>query len=750
MPEYPTEPIDLVARVEHVTFHDESSGFTIAQAQSEDGGIPLTIVGELMSPTPGTVLKITGNWTEHPRFGRQFRVTRAHAQPPATLEGIEKYLGSGLIKGVGREMAARIVNHFGARTLEVIETAPRDLLAVEGIGPKRVAMIHQAWQAHRTIRDVMLFLQSHGVSTAYAHKIFRRYGQETIPIVRQDPYRLASDIFGVGFMKADNVAIKLGFAADSPQRLKAGVLYTLGRLAEEGHLYYPCEELIDKAQSILKTGRPPISEAIGHLVKEKSIVLEDLDADSDSAIPDEKAVFLTRYHQYEVYIAQRLRQLLSTPPARPTISAQKGVEWIQNRLSIQLAPDQYRAVISALASKVFVITGGPGTGKTTIVHAIAGIFERTRAAVLLAAPTGRAAKRLAEATARPAKTIHRLLKYNPHQGGFAHNADNPLDVDLLILDEASMIDVELMAHLLEALPLSAGLVLVGDVNQLPSVGPGNLLKDILVSGAVPQVTLNQIFRQARESRIVINAHRINAGHLPQTAAASPSVSDFYFIQQEDPKKILGTILTLVSERIPARFGFDPLEDIQVLTPMHRGVLGTQNLNRALQTTLNPQDAVITRGEQRFGRNDKVMQIRNNYDKNVFNGDIGRIMDIDAPGKKIFIQFDGRPVPYEFDDMNELTLAYAVSVHKSQGSEYPAVVIPVTVQHYLLLQRNLIYTAVTRARQLMVLVGTRRALAMAIKNDTPLKRYTRLAHRLKWHAGTGELPMAAFGRAIDPE
>ncbi len=730
MPEYPNEPIDLVARVEHVTFYDESSGFTIAQAQTGAGDATVTIVGDLMSPAPGTVLKITGHWTQHPRFGRQFRVTRAHAQPPTTLEGIEKYLGSGLIKGVGREMAARIVRHFGEGALEVIDTAPQDLLAVEGIGPKRVAMIHQAWKTHKAIRDVMLFLQSHGVSTAYAYKIFRRYGQKTIDIVQQDPYRLASDIFGIGFIKADAVALKLGFAADSAQRLKAGVLYTLGQLAEEGHLFYPRGELIDKARSILKTDRPAISAAIGDLAAENRIVIENPDGGMDSAEPGDQAVFLPRFHHYEVYIAQKFRQLLCAPAAGPEMTTEQAVEWIQNRLNIQLAAGQQRAVITALTSKILVITGGPGTGKTTIVHAITRIYERTRAAVLLAAPTGRAAKRLAEATGRPAKTIHRLLKFQPHQGGFAHNANNPLDVDLLVLDEASMIDVELMAHLLEALPLAAVLILVGDVNQLPSVGPGNLLKDILASGTVPQITLKQIFRQARESRIVINAHRINRGHQPQTTASgSQSISDFYFIQQQEPKKILATILTLVSERIPARFGFDPLDDIQVLTPMHRGIVGSQNLNRTLQAALNPQDAVITRAEQRYGRNDKVMQIRNNYDKNVFNGDIGRIVHIDAPGKTVLIQFDGRPVTYEFDEMNELVLAYAVSVHKSQGSEYPAVVIPITIQHYMLLQRNLIYTAVTRAKQLVVLVGTKQALAIAIRNDTPLKRYTRLADRL---------------------
>jgi exodeoxyribonuclease V alpha subunit len=554
-------------------------------------------------------------------------------------------------------------------------------------------------------------------------------------MVQRNPYRLAEDIFGIGFLKADGIALSLGFSPGAPKRMQAGVLHTLKQLAQDGHLYYPHEPLVEAAASILKAERQPVADAIDTLASAGKLVVEPLGPDEEASAGERMAVYLSHFHQCESFTAQGLRQLLDAPASGPPIATDKAVQWMRRRFELELALDQHRAVVTALENKVMVITGGPGTGKTTIIHAITRIFERNRSVVMLAAPTGRAAKRLSEATGRPAKTIHRLLKYNPHQGGFVHNADHPLDVDLLVLDESSMIDAELMVHLLAALPRTCRLILVGDISQLPSVGPGNLLKDILASGAIPHVTLRRIFRQARESRIITNAHRINAGQMPLAPreASAQGASDFYFIQQQDPHTILSTILTLVRERIPARFGLDPLDDIQVLTPMHRGVIGAQNLNTTLQEALNPQEAIVTRGEQRFGPNDKVMQIRNNYEKDVYNGDIGRIEIIEPGPKTVTIRYDGRRVNYDFDELNEVVLAYAVTVHKSQGSEYPAVVIPITTQHYILLQRNLIYTAVTRARRLVVLVGTRQALAMAVKNDRPLKRYTRLAYRMGPHA-----------------
>jgi len=726
----PADLIDLTGQVERISFNDEQSGFTIALVQVPGRPQMVTVVGNLMAPAPGTVLEMQGHWTEHPTFGPQFRAVQFRTRIPISKKGLEKYLGSGLIKGIGPQTAKRIVKKFGGRTLEIIEQEPARLAEVTGIGAKKAAAIRRAWDDHSEVRNVMIFLQGHGVGTAHAVKIFRQYGQRTISLVQQNPYRLADDIFGIGFLTADQIAGQLGFAKDSPLRLKAGVLHVLNQLAEEGHLYYPYEPLAAKSRTILKTDHEAIAKAIADLSVEKQIVIEDLNPDADRATQNFKAVYLAKYHHCETSTARRLLMLLKAPLFRPAIDTRRALQWVQEKLRLQLAHGQQEAVTAALTRKVLVITGGPGTGKTTITRAITRLYEHLRARVLLAAPTGRAAKRLSEATGRPARTIHRLLEYNPREGRFQKDNLDPLDGDLLVIDEASMIDAVLMYHLLNAVPVTTTLILVGDVNQLPSVGPGNVLKDILVSGSVPQVILTEIFRQARSSRIVTNAHRINAGQMPDMVPVpADSLSDFYFIEQEDPEKILATILALTSERIPRRFGFDPVDDIQVLSPMYRGVVGAENLNQQLQQTLNPQEACVTRGQQRFGLHDKVMQIRNNYDKDVFNGDIGRIDRIDPRDKQVTIRFDDRRVDYGFEELEEVVLAYAVSVHKSQGSEYPAVVIPVTTAHYLLLQRNLIYTGITRAKKLVVLVGTRRALAMAVKNNAPHKRHTRLAHRL---------------------
>ncbi len=723
--------VDLVGEIERVTYSDETSGFTIAQVQPIGRRRPVTVVGNLVDTTPGTVLKMKGQWAEHPKFGRQFKAKEVETHQPVTIEGIEKYLGSGLIKGIGPETARRIVKHFKEKTLEIIEHHPERLSKIPGIGDKRIAMIQKAWEQQQGGRQVMLFLQSHGVSPAYAFKIFRQYGSRTVEVVRQNPYQLAHDITGIGFLIADNIAGRLGYDNTAPLRLQAGILYVLHQLSEEGHLYYPYEELVAKSQSMLRSPRGPIIGAVDVLSTENKIVLEEIPQEIRNSSTQQVIVYLSRYHQCEKFVAEQLHRLMAVPGSLSTTNSQKAVQWVQKKFNLTLVGRQENAVSQALKSKVSVITGGPGTGKTTIVRAITRIYEHLNTRFLLAAPTGRAAKRLSESTGRPAKTIHRLLEYNPSMGGFQKNQHAPLDTDLLVVDEASMIDAVLMCHLLKAIPARTTLILVGDVNQLPSVGPGNVLKDILSSGTVPLVTLNEIFRQARNSRIITTAHRINAGKMPQLEQLpSNSLGDFYFIIQKSPEKILSTIMTLVSERIPRRFGFDAVEDIQVLTPMHRGVVGAENLNRQLQKTLNPQEAYISRGDQRFGQHDKVMQIRNNYEKNVFNGDIGRIAEIDAHSKTVAIYFDDRSVRYDFTEMEEVVLAYAISVHKSQGSEYPAVIIPVSTAHYLLLQRNLIYTGITRAKKLVVLVGTKQAMGMAVKNNAQHQRHTRLAHRLR--------------------
>ncbi len=720
--------VDLNGQIERITYANEDNGYTVARLKVNGHRDLVTIIGNLMGPTPGEILSMRGEWTRHPKYGDQFRVVEYRSQVPATVYGIRKYLGSGLIRGVGPKIAERIVDRFGEETLNVIEEKIEDLSQVEGIGKKRISMIRKAWDDQKEIREVMLFLQSHGVSSGYATKIFKQYGNESIPVVQENPYRLATDIFGIGFVTADRIAEKLGFGKDSPVRAEAGILYVLNQLADEGHVYYPYEPLLQKCREILGVERCVLEDAFGRVESEKLIRIEDLNEDLAQYRENNKAVYLTQFHVCESGIAQRIRILASVPKSLSMPDAADALEQVQQRLSIRLAPNQIQAVRAALENKVMVITGGPGTGKTTIINVVLRMLVQTGARFFLAAPTGRAAKRMSETTGQPAQTIHRLLKFSPGKGAFEKNYDDPLDCDVLIVDEASMIDTVLMHHLLKAVPATATLILVGDVNQLPSVGAGNVLGDIIASGAVTVVALKEIFRQARESRIVVNAHRINRGRMPVLDHNNPK-NDFYFIEKEEPEAVLDILLRLVRERIPGRFGFDPVDDIQVLTPMHRGLIGAGNLNAELQQCLNPKGETVVRGQRTYRTGDKVMQIRNNYDKTVFNGDIGRIVAIHPDDHEAVIRFDSREVVYEFTDLDEVTLAYAVSVHKAQGSEYPAVVMPVLIQHYMLLQRNLIYTGITRGRELVVLVGTRKAMAMAIRNDRTRKRFTRLTHRL---------------------
>ncbi|MEA1969023.1 MAG: ATP-dependent RecD-like DNA helicase [Thermodesulfobacteriota bacterium] len=722
---------ELAGQIERVTFSSEESGYTVARVKVKGERDLVTIVGGIANPSPGEILVMQGKWVNHLKFGMQFHVETYQTKVPATELGITKYLGSGLIKGIGPVMAKRIVKCFGAATLDIIEHDTPKLSEVEGIGKKRVCMIKQAWDDQKEIREVMLFLQSHGVSSGYAAKIFKRYGNESIEIVTQNPYRLAEDIFGIGFVTADKIAEKLGMERDAPARIEAGILYVLHKLSDEGHACFPYAELVQKIVEILEVNHDLVLDAVGRAVIENKIVIEDVNDDFSEFKENNKHVFLAKYHFCEKGISARLKRLGKVCSSIRAVDSEKALEWVENQLTINLAGMQKQAVKSALDEKVLVITGGPGTGKTTIINAVIRIYSRLDVRIILAAPTGRAAKRMSEATGLKAVTIHRLLEYSMQKAGFQKNGKNQLSCDLLIIDEASMIDTILMHHLLKAVPETSLFVLVGDVNQLPSVGAGKVLNDIISSGLVNVTRLETIFRQAEKSMIVVNAHRINKGLLPGfNKERGKKNSDFFFIQREEPEAVLNTILDLVTRRIPKGFGFDAFNDIQVLTPMHKGTTGTGNFNQELQRVLNPGNNGVKRGVSEFRVADKVMQIKNNYDKDVYNGDIGRISRIDFTDQNMIINFDSKDVEYDFSELDEIVHAYAVSVHKSQGSEYPAVIIPVTTQHYVLLQRNLIYTAVTRGKRLVVLVGTKKALAMAVKNNKTSKRYTGLEQRLK--------------------
>jgi exodeoxyribonuclease V alpha subunit len=766
--------VQLRGQIERVTYTSEETGYTVARLKVYGRHELVTIVGNLMAPAAGAILRLRGRWRNHPRFGEQFQVEQYETAVPATVQGMRKYLGSGLIRGIGPTMAGRIVERFGEEALTIIEKDPARLAEVAGIGPKRVAMISQAWDEQREIRTVMQFLLGHGVSSTYAVKIFKQYGEGAIKVMEENPYRLATDIFGIGFVTADRIATQLGFAADTPMRIQAGTLYVLHQLADEGHVYFPFEALVNRSAELLAVDAVAVGHALGVLANAEQVVVEapwtvrekrtnesgtkvgraesrgdvkpelqsnsqaktrsdlepELQSNSQAESRSDSAVYLAKYHLCETEIARRLHRLRHTPQqiyAQPR-PPEAALAAVAARLSIRLAPHQREALACALDNKLMVLTGGPGTGKTTIITAVLMLFDDLGVKPALAAPTGRAAKRMSEATGREAKTLHRLLEFSPGKGGFQRNAEKPLDCGLLIVDEASMIDTILMHHLLKAVPPEATVIFVGDVNQLPSVGAGRVLGDMIASKALPVVMLTEIFRQARQSRIVVNAHRINAGRMPDTRTAAGE-SDFYFIERETPETALETIEELVAVRIPRRFGYDGVDEVQVLTPMHRGLVGAGNLNRVLQERLNPEGEGLIRGERRYRVGDKVMQIRNNYDKEVFNGDIGRIARIDPTAQEVVLAIDGRRVAYEFHELDEVVLAYAVSVHKSQGSEYPAVVLPLLTQHYVLLQRNLLYTAITRGRRLVVVVGSKRALAMAVKNAKTAARYTRLTERL---------------------
>ena len=683
----------------------------------------ITVVGTVAALKEGESIEVDGAWVNHPKYGRQFKIESYRQVHPSTLEGIQKYLGSGLIKGIGPVSARRIVAHFGVETLEIIDDDPYRLLEVAKLGKSRVELIARAWKDQRRIKDVMVFLQSHGVTTGYAVKIFRQYGQEAIQRVRANPYRLERDIVGIGFQIADRIARNMGMATDAPERIQAGMRYLLNQAAEEGHVFLPVEKLMRQCKDILDVNAELFPAA-----------LETLRAD-DGIFKEESRYYLPPLYYAEVGVASSLQRLLRTPAAIKLDSPGKA----ETGGGLRLAASQLEAIGLAARKKVIVLTGGPGTGKTTITREILALFESKGLEVALCSPTGRAAKRLAEATGKEAKTIHRLLEFAPGERAFRKNYDNRLEVDALIVDEASMIDVALMNALLQALPDTAHLVIVGDIDQLPPVGPGNVLRDIIASEMVPVVRLTEIFRQARESGIVLNAHRVNRGEPP--AINNREASDFFFLEEQDPGRAAELIEDLCARRLPGR-GYEALKDIQVITPMYRGETGAVNLNLRLQQRLNPQGRSYSQGELEFRVGDKVMQVKNNYDKGVFNGDMGKIVGLDTDERLMQVKFDGT-LGYDLADLDELTLAYAISTHRAQGSEFPVVVMPLTTQHYVMLQRNLLYTAFTRAREMIVLVGSRKALNLAVANDAVALRYTTLKQRLRNEVGEHMEPAGRF-------
>jgi exodeoxyribonuclease V alpha subunit len=731
-------PSTLEAVLERVTYANEETGYTVARVATGRSGDLLTVVGPLLGAQPGESLRLHGRWASHPQYGRQFQVEAYDTVLPATIQGIRRYLGSGLIKGIGPKMAERIVDHFGQATLQVIEEDPRRLVEVPGLGPKRTAMITAAWAEQQAIKQVMVFLQGVGVSTSLGVRIYKTYRDDAIEVVRREPYRLAGEVWGIGFKTADQLAQRLGIPHDSPQRLKAGLQFALSQAAEDGHCYLPQTELVIKATELLGVDTALAERCLEELIAEEGVVAEPLPTVVSPGIPEgpSRAIWLVPFVRAEVALAAGLLRLLDAPVDRlawsQAVDWPVASDWLRQRTGVTLVPEQEAAVRLALTQRVAVLTGGPGCGKSYTVRAVVTLAGAKHAKILLAAPTGRAAKRLAELAGLEAATLHRLLQLRPG-GDAAFDRDHPLDADLVVVDEASMLDVLLANKLIKAIPPGAHLLFVGDVDQLPSVGAGEVLRDLLAAERLPRVQLTRVFRQAQQSGVVANAHRINAGQPPITRG----LADFFLFAEDEPEQVADLVVDIVANRLPRRFGLDPRREVQVLCPMHRGPAGAGVLNERLQAALTPPRDGLP--ERRFGGRvyrvgDKVMQIRNNYDKGaagVFNGSVGVVTAISLEDQELRVLLDeDEEVVYGFDELDELTHAYAVSIHRSQGSEYPCVVIPLTTSAWLMLQRNLLYTAVTRAKRIVVLVGSRRALAKAVRTQSAGRRYTALTQRLR--------------------
>ncbi len=761
--------------LERIVYENADNGYTVGRFSAYGHPELVTIVGNLASVNAGESLLLSGEWTNNPKYGAQFQIDRYETIQPANVLGIRKHLGSGMIKGIGPKMATRIVSKFGMDTIDVIEQTPEKLAGVPGIGKKRVEMIQQAWEEQREIKNVMLFLQSHNVSTSHATKIYKTYQNESIPIVTSNPYRLADDIYGIGFVTADTIAQKLGIDKNDPHRIQAGIKYVLSQKADDGHVFQHPAELIEVSGDMLEQEQHTIELGIMALTLKEEVVIssqdgqveiiaeestinnwlnsnknttktdpdnmyietcDDSEEETDVDIPDQllktnenSAVYLAPFYFAEMGVVNQFQRLLASGKQTSSdLDISGSLTQLEVEMDIQFASQQKEAILAALTKRALILTGGPGTGKTTTTIGMIRLFEADGRRILLAAPTGRAAKRISETTDREAKTIHRLLEFSPHQNGFKRNRENPLDADVVIIDEMSMVDIVLMNKLMQAIPTHATVILIGDTDQLPSVGAGNVLKGLIDSNRIPVVTLTEIFRQAQQSMIVTNAHLINTGEVPNLSG--PKDRNFFYIEEEEPEEIVQIVTSLISDRLPRHYNFHPIDDIQLLCPMRRGILGSENFNKCLQDILNPYAEQAIRGWHTFRTGDKVMQIRNNYDYDVFNGDIGRIVNIDQVEKLLDIRFSDKQVAYDMADLNELVLAYATTIHKAQGSEYPVVVLPLHTQHYIMLQRNLLYTGITRAKEMVVIVGTNQALNICIRNNQVMRRNSYLSERLQ--------------------